>query len=48
MIPRVVEVKALRNFCPWVRFLDGTSGTVVLAHELPISRLSVSMKLCKV
>ena len=34
MIPRVVEVKPLPNFCLWVRFLDGTSGTVDLAHEL--------------
>jgi hypothetical protein len=48
MIPRVVEVKALPNFCLWVRFLDGTSGTVELAHELPIARLSFSMKLFKV
>jgi hypothetical protein len=39
MILRVVEVKALPNFCPWVRFLDGTSGTVELAHELPIARV---------
>ena len=34
MIPRVVEVKPLPNFCLWVRFLDGTSGIVDLSHEL--------------
>ena len=34
MIPRVVEVKPRPNFCLWVRFLDGTSGTVDLACEL--------------
>jgi hypothetical protein len=34
MIPRVVEVKPLPSFCLWVRFLDGTSGTVDLAREL--------------
>jgi hypothetical protein len=34
MIPRVAEVKSLPNFCLWVRFLDGTSGTVDLSHEL--------------
>ena len=34
MIPRVVEVKPLPNFCLWVRFMDGTSGTVDLAQEL--------------
>lgn len=34
MIPRVVEVKPLPNYRLWVRFLDGTSGTVDLSHEL--------------
>jgi hypothetical protein len=34
MIPRVVEVKPLPHDCLWVRFLDGTSGTVDLAQEL--------------
>ena len=34
MIPRVVDVKPLANFCLWVRFMDGTSGTVDLAKEL--------------
>jgi hypothetical protein len=34
MIPRVVEVKPLPNRCLWVRFLDGTAGTVDLAQEL--------------
>jgi hypothetical protein len=34
MIPRVVEVKPLANFCLWVCFMDGTSGTVDLAQEL--------------
>ena len=34
MIPCVVEVKPLPNFCLWVRFIDGTSGTVDLAQEL--------------
>lgn len=34
MIPRVVEVKPLPNYCLWVRFLDGTTGTVDLAQEL--------------
>lgn len=34
MIPRVVEVKPLANFRLWVRFLDGTSGTVDLSQEL--------------
>jgi hypothetical protein len=34
MIPRVVEVKPLPNHCLWVRFLDGTSGTMDLSHEL--------------
>lgn len=34
MIPRVAEVKSLPNFRLWVRFLDGTSGTVDLSHEL--------------
>jgi hypothetical protein len=34
MIPRVVDVKPLPNFCLWVRFMDGTSGTVDLAQEL--------------
>jgi hypothetical protein len=34
MMPRVVEVKPIPNFHLWVRFLDGTSGTVDLAREL--------------
>jgi hypothetical protein len=34
MIPRVVEVKPLPNYCLWVRFLDGITGTVDLAREL--------------
>jgi hypothetical protein len=34
MIPRVVEVKPLPNCCLWVRFLDGTAGTVDLSQEL--------------
>jgi hypothetical protein len=34
VIPRVVEVKPLPNSCLWVRFLDGTSGTVDLSQEL--------------
>ena len=34
MIPRVAEVKHLPDFRLWVRFLDGTSGTVDLSQEL--------------
>ena len=34
MIPRVAEAKSLPNFCLWLRFLDGTSGTVDLSQEL--------------
>ena len=34
MIQRVVEVKPLANLRLWVRFLDGTSGTVDLSQEL--------------
>lgn len=34
MIPQVVEVKPLANYRLWVRFLDGTSGTVDLSQEL--------------
>lgn len=34
MIPQVVEVKPLPNYCLWLRFLDGTSGTVDLSQEL--------------
>jgi hypothetical protein len=34
MIPRVVEVQSLPNHCLWVRFLDGTAGTVDLSQEL--------------
>ncbi len=34
MIPQVVEVKPLPNFRLWVRFLDGSSGTVDLSQEL--------------
>ena len=32
MIPRVAEVKPLPNYCLWLRFLDGTSGTVDLSQ----------------
>ena len=31
MIPRVVEVKALADYRLWVRFHDGTAGTVDLS-----------------
>jgi hypothetical protein len=34
MIPRVVEVKPLPNRRLWVRFLDGTAGTVDLDKEI--------------
>jgi hypothetical protein len=34
MIPRVVDVKALAGYTLWVRFHDGTSGTVDLSAEL--------------
>jgi hypothetical protein len=34
MIPRVVEVKPLEGYRLWVRFHDGTVGTVALATEL--------------
>jgi hypothetical protein len=34
MIPRVVEIQLLSNFHLWLRFLDGTSGTVDLLQQL--------------
>ena len=34
MIPRVVEVSALDDYKMWVRFHDGTSGTVDLSSQL--------------
>ena len=34
MIPRGVEIQPLPNFHLWLRFLDGTSGTVDLSQEL--------------
>jgi hypothetical protein len=34
MIPRVVEVKPLPHCRLWLRFLDGTEGTVDLSQEL--------------
>jgi len=34
MIPKVVEVKALEGYRLWLRFHDGTVGTVDLAGEL--------------
>lgn len=34
MIPQVVEIQPLPIFRLWVRFLDGSSGTVDLSHEL--------------
>ena len=34
MIPRVVEVAALDEYKLWVRFQDGTSGTIDLSSEL--------------
>ena len=34
MIPKVVEVKPLDGYRLWIRFDDGTTGTVELAAEL--------------
>ena len=34
MIPKVVEVKPLEGYRLWLRFHDGTSGTVDLSAEL--------------
>jgi len=34
MIPKVVEVKPLEGYRLWVRFHDGTVGTVSLENEL--------------
>ena len=34
MIPRVIEVNALDDYRLWIRFHDGTSGTVDLSSEL--------------
>jgi len=34
MIPRVVEVKPLQGYRLWVRFHDGTVGTIDLANDL--------------
>lgn len=34
MIPRLVEVRALDDYRVWVRFHDGTAGTVDLSSEL--------------
>lgn len=34
MIPKVIEVKALEGYRLWVRFRDGTAGTISLADEL--------------
>lgn len=34
MIPRVIEVNALEDYSLWIRFHDGTSGTVDLSSEL--------------
>lgn len=34
MIPRVVEVKPLAGYRLWVRFHDGTAGTINLTSEL--------------
>jgi hypothetical protein len=34
MIPKVVEVKPLESYRLWLRFSDGTSGTVDLSAEL--------------
>lgn len=34
MIPRIMEVKPLENYRLWLRFHDGTSGTVDLSTEL--------------
>ncbi len=34
MIPKIVEVKPLEGYRLWVRFHDGTVGTVSLENEL--------------
>ena len=34
MIPKVVEVRALEGYRLWLRFHDGTVGTIDLAGEL--------------
>jgi len=34
MIPKVIEVQPLDGYRLWVRFHDGTVGTVALANEL--------------
>jgi Protein of unknown function (DUF2442) len=34
MIPKVVEVKPLADYRLWLRFDDGTSGTVDMSAEL--------------
>ena len=34
MIPKVVEVKPLEGYRLWLRFNDGTSGTVDMSGEL--------------
>ena len=34
MIPKVVEVKHLKDYTLWLRFQDGLSGTVDLGAEL--------------
>ncbi|MCC6208818.1 MAG: DUF2442 domain-containing protein [Gammaproteobacteria bacterium] len=34
MIPRIVEIKPLEGYRLWVRFHDGTSGTVDLSDDL--------------
>ncbi len=34
MIPKVVEVKSLEDYRLWLRFNDGTTGTVDLSAEL--------------
>ena len=34
MIPKVIEIKPLEGYRLWLRFQDGTSGTVDLSAEL--------------
>ena len=34
MIPKVIEIKPLEGYRLWLRFQDGTSGTVDLRAEL--------------
>ena len=34
MIPQIIEVKALGDYKLWLRFRDGTTGTVDLSAEL--------------